>query len=224
MFVGHYAAALAARAVEPRAPLWSYVLGCQAIDIAWSGLVLAGVEKASVDPSLPGSPLVLSYMPYTHGLPTAVLWSLAVGIGLMALLKLPRRVGAFLVLTVFSHWVLDFLVHRPDLPLLWGEPKVGLALWNYPLPEQVLEMGLLALAAAAWGWRRGLEGRGWMPAFFFLTFLLFLQLVPMLSPLGEGRLSLGGSPLVAYLVTCIAAWMAEPTVARGGGAGLSPRA
>lgn len=214
MFVGHYAAALAARAAEPRAPLWSYVLGCQAIDIAWSGLVLAGVEKASVDPSLPGSSLVLSYMPYTHGLPTAVLWSIAVGAGLMLLLKLPRRVGVVLGLVVFSHWVLDFLVHRPDLPLLWDGPKVGLGLWNYPLPEQVLEMGLLTLAGAAWGWRRGLEGQDWRAPLAFLSFLLFLQLVPMLSPLSEGRLSLGGSPLVAYLVTCIAAWMAEPTVAK----------
>lgn len=215
MFVGHYAAALAARAAEPRAPLWSYVLGCQAIDIAWGALILAGVEKAGVDPSLPGSPLVLSYMPYTHGLPTALLWSVAVGAGLMLLLKLPRRVGVILGLVVFSHWVLDLLVHRPDLPLLWDAPKLGLGLWNYPLPEQVLEMGLLVLAGAAWGWRRGLEGRGWAAALGFLTFLLFLQVVPMLSPLGEGRVSLGGSPLVAYLVTCIAAWMTEPSTAKG---------
>lgn len=214
MFVGHYAAALAARAVEPRAPLWTYVLGCQAIDIAWGGLILAGVERASVDPNLPGSALVLSHMPYTHSLPAAVLWSIAVGAGLMALLKLPKRAGVFIGLTVFSHWVLDFLVHRPDLPLFWSAPKVGLGLWNYPLPEQVLELGLLVLAGAAWGWRRGQEGRGWKPALAFLTFLLFLQIVPMLSPLGEGRLSLGGSALVAYLVTCVAAWMAEPTVAK----------
>lgn len=210
MFVGHYAAALAARAVEPRAPLWTYVLGCQAIDIAWSGLILVGLEKASVDPSLPGSSLVLSHMPYTHSLPAALAWSVVVGGALMLLLKLPRRAGLFIGLAVFSHWILDFLVHRPDLPLLWDGPMVGLGLWNYPLPEQVLELGLLALAGAAWGWRRGQEGRSWVAALAFLAFLLFLQLVPMLSPLGEGRLSLGGSPLVAYLVTCIAAWMAEP--------------
>ena len=216
MFVGHYAAALAARAAEPRVPLWTYVLGCQAIDIAWSGLILAGVERASVDPSLPGSTLVLSHMPYTHSLPAAVLWSVVVGAALMALLKLPRRAGVFIGLTVFSHWVLDFLVHRPDLPLLWNGPMVGLGLWNHPLPEEVLEMGLLALAGAAWGWRRGQEGQGWKPALAFLAFLLCLQVVPMLSPLGEGRLSLGGSPLVAYLVACVAAWMAEPTVAKPG--------
>jgi hypothetical protein len=214
MFVGHYAAALAARAVEPRAPLWSYVLGCQAIDIVWCGLILAGVEKASVDPGLPGSNLVLSYMPYTHGLPAALAWSVAIGMGVVALLKLPRRVGLVMGLTVFSHWALDFLAHRPDLPLLWNGPMVGLGLWNYPVAEQALEMGLLAMAAVAWGWRRGKEGRGGTAGPVFLGFLLFLQLVPLMSPLSDGRLSLGGSPLVAYLVTCVGAWMAEPTVAK----------
>jgi len=212
MFVGHYAAALAARAAEPRAPLWTYVLGCQAMDIAWSSLVMLGVEKAGVDHSLPGSPLVLSYMPYTHSLPAAVAWSVVVGGVLMLLLKLPKRAGLFIGLAVFSHWILDFLVHRPDLPLLWGDPKVGLSWWDYPVPEQALEMGLLAMAGAAWGWRRGKEGRGWIAAPAFLGFLLLLQLVPMVSPMGGGPLSMGGSALVAYLATCMFAWMAEPYV------------
>jgi membrane-bound metal-dependent hydrolase YbcI (DUF457 family) len=212
MFVGHYAAALAARAVEPRAPLWTYVLGCQAMDIAWSGLIMAGVEKASIDPSLPGSALVLSHMPYTHSLPAAVLWSVAVGAGLMALLKLPKRAGLLIGLAVFSHWILDFLVHRPDLPLLWDGPKVGLGLWNHAVLEQAIEMGLLAMAAAAWGWRRGLEGRDWKGAVGFVGFLLLLQLVPLLSPLGEDRVAMGGTALAAYLVTCVFAWMAEPYV------------
>lgn len=214
MFVGHYAAALAARAAEPRAPLWAYVLGCQAVDVVWSGLIIAGVEKASVDHALPGSPLVLSHMPWTHSLPAAVLWSVAVGLGLTLPLKLPRRAGVFVGLAVFSHWLLDFLVHRPDLPLLWDGPKVGLGLWNYPVPEQALEMGLLAIAAAAWAWRRGKEGRGWIAAPAFLAFLLFLQMVPLISPMGGSRLSMGGMALVAYLVTCVAAWMAEPQTTR----------
>ncbi len=214
MFVGHYAAALAARAAEPRAPLWTYVLGCQAMDIAWSSLIILGVEKASVDHSLQGSALVLSHMPYTHSLPAALAWSVAVGAGLMLLLKLPRRAGLFIGLSVFSHWILDFLVHRPDLPLLWDGPKVGLSWWDYPVPEQALEMGLLAIAAAAWGWRRGKEGRDWKAAAGFLAFLLFLQMVPLISPIGESRLAMGGSALVAYLATCVFAWMAEPQVAK----------
>lgn len=214
MFVGHYASALAARAIEPRAPLWAYVLACQALDVVWGGLVLAGVEKVAVDHDLPGNTLVLSHMPYTHGLPAAVFWSVVFGAGLMLWLKLPRRVGVVLGLTVFSHWLLDFLVHRPDLPLLWDEPKVGLGLWNYPVPEQALEMGLLAMAAAAWGWRRGVEGRSWKAAPLFLGFLLFLQVVPLVSPVSEAGLGVGGSALAAYMVTCVFAWMTEPRVVR----------
>mgnify|MGYP007086363788 CR=1 FL=1 len=214
MFVGHYASALAARAIEPRAPLWTYVLACQALDVVWGSLVLAGVEKVAVDHDLPGNTLVLSHMPYTHGLPAAVFWSVVFGAGLMLWLKLPRRVGVVLGLTVFSHWLLDFLVHRPDLPLLWDEPKVGLGLWNYPVPEQALEMGLLAMAAAAWGWRRGVEGRSWKAAPLFLGFLLFLQVVPLVSPVSEAGLGVGGSALAAYMVTCVFAWMTEPRVVR----------
>jgi hypothetical protein len=210
MFVGHYAAALAARAVEPRAPLWAYVFGCQAIDIAWCGLIMAGVEKASVDPSLTGSSLVLSYMPFTHGLPTAILWSAAVGVAFTLLLKLPRLAGLFIGLTVFSHWALDFLVHRPDLPLLWSGPMVGLGLWDYPVLEQEVEIGILGLGAMAWCWRRGREGLDWKPPFFFIGVLLLMQMVQLVSPLRDDRLSMGMTALGAYLAACVFAWMAEP--------------
>ena len=74
MFVGHYAAALAAKAAEPRAPLWALVGGCQLLDLGWSGLVMAGIEKVRIDPALPGSNLDLYYMPFTHGLPAALAW------------------------------------------------------------------------------------------------------------------------------------------------------
>ncbi len=214
MFVGHYAGALAARAAEPRAPLWTYVLGCQAMDIVWAGLVAADVEKAGVDPSLPGSALVLNHMPYSHSLPAAVFWSVVVGGGLMLLLKLPKRAGVFIGLAVFSHWILDFLVHRPDLPLLWTGPKVGLALWNHAVLEEAIEMGLLAIAGSLWSWRRSQEGRSWWGAPAFLGFLLLLQLVPLLSPLGGDHLAIGGMSLSAYLVTCMIAWMVEPRVVK----------
>jgi hypothetical protein len=209
MFVGHYAGALVAKAIEPRAPLWSYVLACQAMDIAWGGLIIAGVEKVSVDHSLPGSALVLSHMPYTHSLPAAALWSVAVAVGLALLLKLPKRAGLFVGLAVLSHWLLDFLVHRPDLPLLWSGPKVGLGLWDHAVLEQAIEMGLLAMAAAAWAWRRGQEGRGWAGAVGFLGFLLVLQIVPLLKPLADDPVGLGSSAIATYLIAGLVAFFAE---------------
>lgn len=89
MFVGHYAAALALRAAEPRAPLWSYVAACQLVDIGWGALIAVGVEKYSVDPDLPGSPLELYHMPFTHSLPGSLLWALAAVVLARWLLKVP---------------------------------------------------------------------------------------------------------------------------------------
>ncbi|MDR7231326.1 hypothetical protein J2X45_002421 [Caulobacter sp. BE264] len=209
MFVGHYAGALVAKAIEPRAPLWSYVLACQAVDIAWGGLIIAGVEKVSVDHSLPGSALVLSHMPYSHSLPAAVLWSVGVATVLAWLLKLPRRAGLFIGLAVLSHWLLDFLVHRPDLPLLWTGPKVGLGLWNHAVLEQAVEMGLLAMAAASWAWRRGREGLGWGGPVVFLGVLLVLQVVPLLTPLADDPVGLGSSAIATYLAVGLVAFLAE---------------
>jgi hypothetical protein len=212
MFVGHYAAALAAKAAEPRAPLWTYVAGCQLLDIGWSSLVMAGVEKVRIDPALPGSPLDLYYMPYTHSLPGALLWSLGAALAVRWLLKLPWRAAVVVGLSVFSHWVLDLLVHRPDLELWFGGPKVGLGWWNFPAPELTLEMGLVALGAAAWAFQRRGEGRSLWPVLGFVGALGVLQIV---SEMGGG----GGEPetfaptaLAAYLVVSALAWLAE----RGG--------
>ncbi len=214
MFVGHYAAALAAKAAQPKAPLWTYVLGAQLVDVAWGGLVLAGVERMSLDERLPGSPLVLSHMPYTHSLSAAVVWAVAAGLVARFLLKLPRAAAVAVALVVASHWGLDFLVHRPDLPLWGGGPKVGLGWWNHPVPEQALEMGLLAIAATAWGWRRGLQGHSGWSAPLFVAFLLVLQLVSVLAP-PNGPTPMVVSSLCAYLLATLFAWLMDQTERRG---------
>ena len=206
MFVGHYAAALAAKAAQPKAPLWAYVLGCQLVDVGWSVLVMTGAERLRFDASLPGSTLVLEHMPYTHSLPAAVLWALAAGLLATWALKLPRWAGAMVGLVVLSHWGLDFLVHRPDLELWFGGPKVGLGWWNHPVPEQALEMGLLAMGAAAWGWRRGLQGRAGWSAPLFVALLLGVQIAAMLTPPGGGPVQMGASALAVYLLITLVAW------------------
>ena len=214
MFVGHYAAALAAKAVQPKAPLWAYVLGAQLVDVAWGGLVLAGVEKMSLDRSLPGNPLVLSHMPYTHSLPATVLWAVAAGLAAAFVLKLPRAAAVAVGLVVASHWALDFLVHRPDLPLWFGGPKVGLGWWDHPVQEQALEMGLVAIAATAWGWRRGLQGHSGWSAPLFVGFLLVLQLVSVVAP-PNGPTPMVVSSLSAYMLAVLFAWLMDQTERRG---------
>ncbi|MDQ0462283.1 hypothetical protein QO010_000031 [Caulobacter ginsengisoli] len=209
MFVGHYSAALAAKAVEPRGPLWTYVAAAQLLDIGWSSLVMAGVEKVRFDPELPGSFLVLDYMPFTHSLPAAVLWSLA-GMALSRwLLRLNWRAAVLVGLVVFSHWIGDFLVHRPDLELLFMPGRVGLSLWDYPEPELLLEAGLIALSGAAWLWRRGREGRSIWPGLIFLTLLLALQAASLFALPAGTAAAFGRTSLGIYLVVAAIAALCD---------------
>jgi hypothetical protein len=149
MFIGHYAVAFAARRYDRRTPLWLYFLAVQGLDLLWAPLVLAGFERVRIVPGITAaSPLDLYYMPYSHGLPAALLWgALAAGI---ARRFARRSVGAPWLLggAVFSHWLLDLIVHRPDLPLLGDQWKVGAGLWNHPPLSFGLEAALLALGVA----------------------------------------------------------------------------
>ena len=93
---------LSSAAAEPRAPLWSYVVASQLVDWGWSGLVMAGVERLRLDPSLPGSHLVLEYMPWTHSLPGALVWAVGGALAAKAVLRVPWAAAAMLGAVVFS--------------------------------------------------------------------------------------------------------------------------
>jgi membrane-bound metal-dependent hydrolase YbcI (DUF457 family) len=204
MFVGHYAAALAAKAAEPKAPLWSLVAACQLVDIGWSAFIIAGIEHADVDPTLPGSTLILHDMPWTHSLPAALVWSLGALLLAKLLLRTSWWASAVIGLTVASHWLLDFLVHRADLALWPGGPKVGLGWWNYPVPEQAVEIGLLAVCGAMWvASRKTLERKAW-PAIAFIAFLVALQIVAMLAPAGNTPGPLPAEAATTILVVYLA--------------------
>src|SRR5215212_4749461 len=139
---------MVAKAIKPKAPMWTLAAASQLVDIGWSAFIITGVEHARVDPSRPGSTLILEHMPWTHSLPMAFAWSVGAAVLVRLLMRLPIWASAIVGLTVLSHWLLDFLVHRPDLELWIGGPSTGLGLWNYPVPEQALEIGLLAICGA----------------------------------------------------------------------------
>ncbi|MBI1250844.1 MAG: hypothetical protein GC189_05170 [Alphaproteobacteria bacterium] len=209
MFVGHYAAALAIKAAEPRAPLWTLAAGCQLVDIGWSALVMADIERVRIDESLPGSPLDLYHMPYTHSLPAALAWSAGAAVLARLALRPNWRVAGWIAVAVFSHWVLDFLVHRPDLALWPGGPKVGLALWNYPVPEQAIEIGVLGLACAALTAKlKSLKRAAW-PAIAFMGFLVALQIAALVLPRAPSPAAFAMNALIVYLVVTGVAWLAD---------------
>jgi len=145
MFVGHYGVSFAARSWDKAIPLWVLFIAVQLLDFAWAPLVLLGIEKVRIVPGITATnPLDLYYMPYTHSLVAALLWSA----GAFAAYRLAVRNGGnraalVVAVAVFSHWVLDFVVHRPDLPIYDDTAKVGLGLWNFPATAFGLETALL---------------------------------------------------------------------------------
>lgn len=147
MFVGHYAASFAAKSIRAELPLWVLFLAVQFIDYVWALFLLLGIEKARyVEDFTAASPLDLYYMPYTHSLVGAVFWSILFAAIYILIRRSQPKVyllGLVLGLTVFSHWLTDWLVHVEDLPLYIGGPKIGLGLWQDYWLSQALEFGLL---------------------------------------------------------------------------------
>jgi hypothetical protein len=144
MFVGHYGVSFAAKGIDGSIPLWVLFLAVQLLDVVWAPLVLLGVEKVRIVPGITATnPLDLYFMPYTHSLVAVLLWSAAAAIAYRSLRRSSARASLLVGLAVFSHWVLDFVVHRPDLPLYDDAAKVGLGVWDRPALAFGLEAALL---------------------------------------------------------------------------------
>jgi len=125
MFVGHYGVSFAARLVNRAIPLWVLFVAVQWLDVVWAPLVLLGIEKVRIVPGFTATnPLDLYYMPYTHSLIAALLWSIA-GIAVYHLLTGTGWKTSLLIgVAILSHWVLDFVVHVPDLSVYGNAMKV----------------------------------------------------------------------------------------------------
>ena len=145
MFVGHYGVSFAAKRFERTVPLWVLFLAVQFLDVLWAPCIFLGIEKVRIVPGITASsPLDLYYMPYTHSLVAALVWSCVGGFAYKFVVRPASRQAAAIVgFAVFSHWILDFVVHGPDLPLYDNSAKVGLGLWNAPALAFGLEAALL---------------------------------------------------------------------------------
>jgi hypothetical protein len=146
MFVGHYGVAFAVKTPRNKIPLWVLFVAVQLLDFLWAPFVLLGIEKVRFVPGITATnALDLYYMPYTHSLIGALFWSaVAFAIYKIGWRNIASNSAALLVgFAVFSHWLLDLIVHRPDLPIYDDTLKVGFGLWNYRGIEFVLEIAIL---------------------------------------------------------------------------------
>lgn len=143
MFIGHFALGLAAKKVAPRASLGTLFIAAQLLDLLWPLFLLLGWEKVAIQVGITAmSPLDFTHYPISHSLLMAGIWGLAFGC-LYYIFKRDRRTAIVLGICVVSHWILDLLVHRPDLPIYPGASMLwGFSLWDHPVAEVLIEAGL----------------------------------------------------------------------------------
>lgn len=207
MLAGHYAAAFAGKTAEPKLPLWLLFVAAQFVDIVWGVLVLTGVERAGLDYSLPSNPLVAEFMPYTHSLLGTALAAALLWVAVRAKSG-SLRFATIVALVVLSHWFLDLLMHRPDLTLAGGDPKLGLRLWNYPVLAHSFELGLLVLSYWVFRIVAKPDARQGRAALILLSVLVIVQLYSIFAPPPPNVPQMTLSLLVLWLaMPALAAWL-----------------
>lgn len=159
MIAGHFGFAAIVKSRERQTPLWALMLACQWLDVIFVPLFVLGIERLVPVPGTTGGyGDVIIYADYTHSLVGAL--GLGVVFGWIAALIWGKRTGIVLGGVVFSHWVLDLIVHRSDLPILPGNarqlPRLGFGLWRYHTAAMLTEL-VLVLAGAILYWRAALE-------------------------------------------------------------------
>jgi len=147
VLVGHYAMSLLAKRIEPRISLGTLVLAAMVPDLLWPNFTAAGLERVNFGTGLgAGNYFQAIDIALSHSLLTGALWAGVLGM-IYFLLRRSARGAWLLVALVLSHWVLDVVTHRPDMPLAPAVPlTVGFGLWT-SIPATLLVEGGLWLGA-----------------------------------------------------------------------------
>jgi hypothetical protein len=218
MFIGHFGAALAAKRVAPRAPLGWLFAACQLPDLVWPVLVLAGVERVRVAPGDTAfTPLAFEHYPWSHSLLAVLGWAAA----LAALYAARRRdrPGALVVGgLVASHWVLDWITHRPDLPLVpGGEGRAGLGLWNSVAATLAVETTIFAAGVALYAGATAPRDRIGRLGFAALVgFLVLVHAANAFGPPPPSARAVAVAALSIWLLVLWAGWVDRHRVAATG--------
>ena len=212
MFVGHYGVSYGGKTLDQTIPLWVLFIAVQFLDVLWGVFVLLGIERVRIVPGITATnPLDLYFMPYTHSLVGALVWSAVAGVAYhMWRGRLSgRRTGLIVAAAVFSHWVLDLLVHRPDLPLIGDRFKVGFGLWNVPAVALLLEIGLLFGGLLLYlRVTRPVARGGTMAFLLFGVSLVLIQTIVFFGAPPESPEAAAVTALGAYAVIAgVAAWL-----------------
>ena len=208
MFIGHFAVAFAYKRAAPRTSLATLVAAAQLLDLLWPILVLLGVETLRIEPG-PNPFLHLRFLhyPWTHSLLMSIAWGVA--FALLYRAKTGYARGAILVgLLVVSHWVLDWVTHRPDLQLApWSDTRVGLGLWMSPVATVAVETAMFAAGIALYVRARPARDRaGVWGLWSFVALLVIVYAASILGGTPPGPEAVAASALIIWALLPWIAW------------------
>lgn len=210
MFIGHFGIAFAAKRIAPRPSLGLTFAAAQLADLLWPIFLLLGIEQARIAPSTnPFLNLEFTSYPWSHSLVV----QLALGMILGALYWLPSRDarGALVLFALVpSHWVLDWITHVPDLPLVpWSAAKVGLGLWRNPAATIVVE-ALVFLAGVVIYARstRAVDNKGRYGFWALVVTLVVLYVLSIVSPPPSNVTALATGALIGWPL-CLWPWWVD---------------
>ncbi len=141
MFIGHFGIGFGAKKFAPGISLGFLLIAAQFLDLLWPSLLLSDLEHVRISPGITKvTPLDFYDYPISHSLALVVFWGLLLAL-ITRLLTRNRYYTLIIFICVISHWFLDLIMHRPDLPVLPGNPaRLGLGLWNYPILTLGIEL------------------------------------------------------------------------------------
>jgi len=207
MFLGHDAVGFASKRVAPRTSLGILMAAPLLLDLLWPVFLLLGIEKVVVVES-PSPFLRLEFVsyPWSHSLVMSVVWGVLFGGGYWLVTRYGR--GAVVIaIGVVSHWVFDWMTHRPDMPLWPGGPKVGLDLWSSPAATIAIESLLFVAGIAIYLRRTRARDRiGSVACWAFILFLAAAYLASILGPPPPSPKAIAIGALTLWLLPFWAAW------------------
>jgi len=209
VFLGHFAVALAAKKAAPKSSLGTMVAACQALDLLWPILVLAGIESFRIDPGNTAlTPLAFDSYPWSHSLLGTLVLGVVFG-WFVAWWGGGLRSGVVAGSVVASHWLLDYVTHRPDLQWApWLEQRIGLGLWNAPAAAIAVEGGLYLLGAGRYvATTRARDRIGSVGLWAFLALLAVLYAVNLSSPPPPNTRAVAVVALAIWIFVAWAAWV-----------------
>ncbi len=217
MFIGHFAMGFGAKKYAPQVSLGVLFLACQLADLIWPSLVLLGVEKLEISPGATVmTPLDFLYYPWSHSLLALLLWSVLFAGLYTALRHTGMRAAIVIVLLVLSHWVLDVLTHRPDMPLTLSDTnRIGFGLWNHPVLAVSVE--LLLFAGGVWlytGSTRALNRKGSIGFWALVVFLLVVYAANIFGPPPPSSTAVAWSAQALWLLVAWGFWVDHNRVAK----------